>query len=102
MLNRFFNRNKDCSYLSNNSYQSEINKIDDEIKQINKAIKFYEAKRKALKEWRSFVKLSIKMENKEEICVNCKYYTMDRGGFCDLFSNCVERSATCPDFTWDI
>lgn len=101
MLDRFF-KEKDNSYVSIDSYQSEINRIDDEIKQITKTIKFYEAKRKALEEWKSFVKLSIKMESKEEICVNCKYYTSDRGGFCDLFSNCVERKATCPDFVWNI
>ena len=59
MWGKFFGKDKMKGYVSPKFYESEVNRIDDEIKRIDKTIKFYEAKRRALEDWRGVVKLSI-------------------------------------------
>ena len=99
---KVFSKDKNNGYVSPEFYESEINRIDEEIKSIDKTIKFYETKRRALEDWRSVVKLSIKKSNEKEICKNCKYFSRDTSCFCSLFSSCVEKEATCPEFVWDV
>lgn len=98
MLFDFFRRNK-SEYVSVKSYEREVEKIDKEIADINKTIKFYEAKRRILEEWRKVVKVGIKKENESEVCKNCCFF---KSGFCLKYEGSVNKEATCADFMWDI
>lgn len=96
----FFRRKNDKGYVSADTYEKELERIDEEIRSINKTIKFYEGKRKVLEEWKGLVKLSIKQEYREEICCNCKHFT--HPSFCMLYESAVDKKATCNDFVWSV
>lgn len=80
-------------------YGVEIKKIKDEIDTVNKKIKFYEGKRRVLENWLNNVMVSVKMEEEDEKCLNCKYY---RSGNCLKYESSVNKDATCVDFMWNV
>ena len=102
MLKKIFGSNSYDEYVSSDLYETEEEMIDAKIKEINKIIKFYEAKRKILEEWRSVVRIGIKKSNEEECCKNCMFFSLERDGFCRKFSSCVEKDANCVDFKWNV
>lgn len=101
MFDKIF-RNKNRLKEPYFSYEDELNSVEDEIRELDKTIKFYEAKRKVLEDWKRFVKVSVKMDEGEVVCRNCIFYSSDVKGFCVKFESNVEGDANCPDFRWDV
>lgn len=96
-----FNKKKDLPYADIEFYNEEIRRVNGEIKEIDKTIKYYESKRRALESWNKELKIKIKKEKEVESCKNCSFYKYG-DKYCLKHKNHVNGEAYCLDFEWSI
>ena len=96
-----FKKEDEVPYASIEFYKEEIRRIDGEIKQIDKTIKFYESKKRVLQDWKDEVKVKIKKQDEEDSCKNCSFYKYTEN-FCLKHDSHVNKEAYCTDFEWRV
>lgn len=97
----FLNKKKELPYANVEFYAEEMRRVNGEIKEINKTIKYYESKRKSLEDWTDELRIKIKKEKEEQACKNCKFYKYGEK-YCLKHKSHVNGEAYCLDFEWSV
>ena len=100
-INNLFNKKKELPYANEEFYMEEIRRVNGEIKEVTKTIKFYESKRRVLEEWDKELHIKIKKEKEEQSCKNCNFYKYS-DKYCLKHKSHVNGEAYCLDFEWKL
>ena len=90
----------DFEYVTLEDCKKELKSIDEELSDLEETVKYYNARRKSLLDWRHELEVHIGKLGEADICCNCKFYSDTIKLYCNLYACSVNEDATCSSFEW--